>query len=50
MLGNLALAYERRGDPARALRAARLRLLLPTGDALRQQLERDALRLGARFN
>ncbi len=50
MLGNLALAYERRGDPGRALRAARLRLLLPTGDVLRQQLERDALRLGAPFN
>ena len=50
MLGNLALAYERRGDPVRALRAARLRLLLPTGGALREQLEQDALRLGAPFN
>lgn len=50
MLGNLALAYERRGDPGQALRAARLRLLLPTGGALREQLEQDALRLGARFN
>ena len=50
MLGNLALAYERRGDPGRALRAARLRLDLPTGGALREGLERDALRLGAAFN
>jgi len=50
MLGNLAAAYERRNDPARALRAAQLRLLLPSAGPLREHLERDALRLASVFN
>jgi regulator of sirC expression with transglutaminase-like and TPR domain len=50
MLGNLAAAYERRADPALALRAAKLRLLLPAEGALRRHLELDVRRLGAAFN
>lgn len=50
MLSNLVGAYERAHDPGRALRAARLRLLLPVDDAARPALEAEARRLGATFN
>jgi regulator of sirC expression with transglutaminase-like and TPR domain len=50
MLNNLVGSYERRLDPGRALRAARLRLLLPAEPPLREHLEHDARRLAAAFN
>lgn len=50
MLNNLLASYARRGDLARAIRAAELRLLLPADDATTDHNEREALALRARLN
>lgn len=50
MLSNLVAAYERRGDLARMLRAARLRLDLPLDPRDRRVMEFEVRRLGARLN
>ncbi len=50
MLTNLVGAYERAGDAGRALRAARMRLLLPLEPPLAAGLADEAKRLAARFN
>ena len=48
VLGRLAGAWSREGSPARAHRAAGLRLLLPLGARLRAKAREDLLRFGAR--
>jgi regulator of sirC expression with transglutaminase-like and TPR domain len=50
MLNNLVLAFERRGDLARQLRAAQLRLDLPAEPAVRTTLEGELKALMARLN
>ncbi len=50
MLSNLVVAYERRGDLAHTLRAARLRLDLPLDARDRRVMEFEERRLGARLN
>ena len=50
MLHNLASAYTTRGDLGRAIRAARLRLLLPLDDRTRQTMGFELRRLEARLN
>ena len=50
MLNNLVPAFERRGNLAGALHAARLRLVLPTGPALRDELRAELSLLEARLN
>ena len=50
MLNNLVGSYRRRGDLTLAIRAARLRLALPVGPALRADLEVDLRRLEATLN
>ena len=50
MLNNLVGSYERRGDLARAIRAAELRVLLPLSSSLRADLELSLKRVRARLN
>jgi regulator of sirC expression with transglutaminase-like and TPR domain len=50
MLNNLVNSYSERGDLARALRAAELRLMLPASDAERAQQEVERTALLARLN
>ena len=50
MLSNLVASYERRGDVARALTAAQLRLELPLGERDRAVMEFERRRIGARMN
>lgn len=50
MLSNLVAAYERRGDLAPMLQAARLRLDLPLDPRDRRVMEFEVRRLGARLN
>lgn len=50
MLNNLVGSYRRRGDVANAIRAARLRLVLPLGPDLARALELEARRLEATLN
>jgi len=50
MLNNLVGSYERRGDLARAIRAAELRVLLPLPAALRADLEVSLKSVRARLN
>lgn len=50
MLNNLVGSYERRGDIGRAIRAAELRLLLPAGPKLRDELELGLKSIRARLN
>jgi regulator of sirC expression with transglutaminase-like and TPR domain len=50
MLNNLVGSYERRGDFGRAIRAAELRLLLPTAPELREELELGLKTVRARLN
>jgi regulator of sirC expression with transglutaminase-like and TPR domain len=50
MLNNLVLAFERRGDLARQLRAAQMRLDLPADGAVRATLEAELKAITARLN
>jgi regulator of sirC expression with transglutaminase-like and TPR domain len=50
MLNNLVVAYERRGDLGRAIRAAQLRLMLPTSDSLRNIMSAELRALQSRLN
>lgn len=50
MLNNLVGSYERRGDMARTLRAAEMRIELPVDAAVRDQLETELRGLRARLN
>ena len=50
MLNNLVGSYERRGDMARTLRAAEMRLELPLESAVRDKLETELRGLRARLN
>jgi regulator of sirC expression with transglutaminase-like and TPR domain len=50
MLNNLVGSYERRGHLGAAITAARLRLALPAGEPLRDQLDGELRRLQARLN
>ena len=50
MLNNLVLAYERRGDLGRQLRAAQLRLDLPSETTVRETLEGELKAILARLN
>jgi regulator of sirC expression with transglutaminase-like and TPR domain len=50
MLNNLVGSYERRGDLARSLRAAEMRLLLPVEPALRDALRTELRAMQARLN
>jgi regulator of sirC expression with transglutaminase-like and TPR domain len=50
MLNNLVGAYAVRGDLARALRAAELRLCLPLDEALERQMTSSLASLRARLN
>jgi regulator of sirC expression with transglutaminase-like and TPR domain len=50
MLNNLVPAYERRGDIGAAIRAASMRLELPSVPALRETLELELRTLRARLN
>ena len=50
MLNNLVSSYTRRGDLARAIRAAQLRLLLPAPELLRETLHTELRTLHARLN
>ena len=50
MLNNLVGSYERRGDLARTLRAAEMRLELPVDAAVRDQLETELRGLRSRLN
>lgn len=50
MLNNLIGSYERRGDIARAIRAAELRLLLPATQSFRSELELGLKSIRARLN
>ena len=50
MLNNLLAAYSRRGDLGAAIRAARMRLMLPAEDSLRAAVEAELRALQARLN
>jgi regulator of sirC expression with transglutaminase-like and TPR domain len=50
MLNNLVAAYRRRGDLARAIRAAEMRLGLPLGESEEAAFEADLRSLRARLN
>ena len=50
MLNNLVASYQRRGDVARALHAATLRLTLPAPDAQRDLHTAELRRIRARLN
>jgi len=50
MLNNLTAAYDRRGDLARAIHAAALRLTLPADRPLRDTLQAELRALRARLN
>ena len=50
MLNNLVAAYPRRGDLGAAIRAARMRLLLPAAGAQREAMEAELRALQARLN
>ncbi|CAA9481042.1 MAG: Protein sirB1 [uncultured Solirubrobacteraceae bacterium] len=50
MLNNLVPAFERRGDLGAAIRAASMRLELPSAPALRETLELELRTLRARLN
>ena len=50
MLNNLVGSYERRGDLARAIRAAELRVLLPLSSSSRVEFELALKRVRARLN
>ena len=50
MLNNLVAAYHRRGDLGAAIRAARMRLTLPSEGSLRDTLQAELRALQARLN
>ena len=50
MLNNLVASYQRRGDVGQAIRAARLRLMLPTEGSLRETMNAELRALQARLN
>ncbi len=50
MLNNLVASYQRRGDLSRAIRAARMRLMLPIESSLRQAMNAELRALQARLN
>jgi regulator of sirC expression with transglutaminase-like and TPR domain len=50
MLNNLVATYQRRGDLDRAIRAAQMRLLLPTPSSLRNTMSAELRALQARLN
>ena len=50
MLNNLLAAYSRRGDLGAAIRAARMRLMLPAEDSLRAAVQAELRALQARLN
>jgi regulator of sirC expression with transglutaminase-like and TPR domain len=50
MLNNLVAAYQRRGDLGRAIRAAQMRLILPTSDSLRDTMSAELRALQSRLN
>lgn len=50
MLNNLVAAYQRRGDLGRAIRAAQMRLMLPTADPIRTAMTAELRALQARLN
>jgi regulator of sirC expression with transglutaminase-like and TPR domain len=50
MLNNLVGSYRRRGDLAAAIRAASMRLDLPTGEAMRDAMRHELLALQAQLN
>jgi regulator of sirC expression with transglutaminase-like and TPR domain len=50
MLNNLVAAYQRRGDLDAAIRAARMRLMLPAEESLRDTLQSERRALQARLN
>jgi hypothetical protein len=50
MLNNLVAGYERRGDLTAAIRAARMRLLLPTAGSQLDTMNAELRALQARLN
>lgn len=50
MLNNLVGSYQRRGDLSLAIRAARLRLMLPAAESLRDTMNAELRALQARLN
>ncbi len=50
MLNNLVAAYGRRGDVGRAIRAAQMRLMLPTSESLRNAMSAELRALQSRLN
>jgi regulator of sirC expression with transglutaminase-like and TPR domain len=50
MLNNLVASYQRRGDLSRAIRAARMRLMLPAESSLRETMKAELRALQARLN
>jgi regulator of sirC expression with transglutaminase-like and TPR domain len=50
MLNNLVGSYRRRGDLASAIRAASMRLDLPTGEAMRDAMRQELLAMKAQLN
>jgi hypothetical protein len=50
VLNNLVVGYQRRGNLAAALRAAEMRLALPSTDELTETLEAELRGLQARLN
>ncbi len=50
MLNNLVIGYQQRGDLAAALRAARMRLMLPVEGALRDSMNAELRALQAQLN
>jgi regulator of sirC expression with transglutaminase-like and TPR domain len=50
MLNNLVASYQRRGDLGRAIRAAELRLMLPSESSMRETMSAELRALRARLN
>jgi hypothetical protein len=50
MLNNLVVSYQRRGNVGAGIRAATLRLMLPTEASARESLEAELRTLRARLN
>ena len=50
MLNNLVASYQRRGDLGPAIRAAQMRLMLPSEDSLRDTMRAELRALQARLN
>ena len=50
MLNNLVGSYQRRGDIASAIRAASMRLDLPTGPAIHDAMRQELLAMQAQLN